>query len=194
MATNEKLMTLLRLMDEPENVTEEQLRELLADEEVREAYELMADCKLLYQRDRRNKPTTLPVRFGQRWIFRIAAVFITAVFIGGLAWAISPLLSPKSEKKQSTEITAPPQQARAGGESITFTDIRLDSMLSIVGKHYGKRVVFKKRELRSLRIHTKWNKHEDLTAFINNLNELGVVKLTVEGDYILVNTLKRYTP
>jgi hypothetical protein len=114
MATNEKLMTLLRLMDEPENVTEEQLRELLADEEVREAYELMADCKLLYQRDRRNKPTTLPVRFGQRWIFRIAAVFITAVFIGGLAWAISPLLSPKSEKKQSTEITAPPPTSESG--------------------------------------------------------------------------------
>ena len=35
METNEKLMTLLRLMDEPEAMTDEQLEELLADDEVR---------------------------------------------------------------------------------------------------------------------------------------------------------------
>ena len=45
METNDKLMTLLRLMDEPEAMTEAQLEELLSDEEVRTAYNLMADCK-----------------------------------------------------------------------------------------------------------------------------------------------------
>ena len=51
METNEKLMTLLRLMDEPEAMTDEQLEELLADDEVRNAYNLMADCKKLYKRN-----------------------------------------------------------------------------------------------------------------------------------------------
>ena len=43
METNDKLMTLLRLMDEPEAMTEAQLEELLSDEEVRKAYDVMAD-------------------------------------------------------------------------------------------------------------------------------------------------------
>ena len=50
METNEKLMMLLRLMDEPEAMTEAQLQELLADEEVREMYGLMSDCKKVYKR------------------------------------------------------------------------------------------------------------------------------------------------
>ena len=48
METNDKLMTLLRLMDEPEAMTEAQLQELLSDEEVRKAYDVMAVCKKLY--------------------------------------------------------------------------------------------------------------------------------------------------
>ena len=86
METNEKLMTLLRLMDEPEAMTDEQLEELLADDEVRNAYNLMADCKKLYQ-----KPQPVKVKWlqlGQR--FRIAAVFLGAVLLCGLAWAVIP--------------------------------------------------------------------------------------------------------
>ena len=49
METNEKLMMLLRLMDEPEAMTEAQLQELFADEEVREMYGLMSDCKKVYK-------------------------------------------------------------------------------------------------------------------------------------------------
>ena len=44
METNDKLLKLLRLMDEPEAMTEAQLQELLSDEEVRKAHDVMADC------------------------------------------------------------------------------------------------------------------------------------------------------
>ena len=53
-------MTLLRLMDEPERMTDEQLEELLADDEVRNAYNLMADCKKVYQ-----KPHPQPLSDGR---------------------------------------------------------------------------------------------------------------------------------
>ena len=62
METNEKLMMLLRLMDEPEAMTEAQLEELLSDDEVRKTYELMAGCKKACQREKLHAATPIPHR------------------------------------------------------------------------------------------------------------------------------------
>jgi hypothetical protein len=124
-------------------------------------------------------------------LHRIAAIFLAAVFLGGLAWAISPFLRHMGKTPQSAKITAPSLTRRAGGESgegglLLFADVRLDSMLAIVSQHYGKAVFFGDEELKALRIHTKWNREDSLAAFIENLNELDGLSLTEQGDTIFV--------
>ena len=137
--------------------------------------------------------TPLPTREGQGGgsssLHRIAAIFLAAAFLGGLAWAIAPLLRSRhtAEPPQPTEVSAPSLTGRAGGESaILFADIRLDSMLTTIAAHYGKAVFFGNEDLKGLRIHTKWNPKDSLEAFMESLNELDGLKLTEQRDTIFV--------
>ena len=191
METNDKLMTLLRLMDEPEAMTEAQLEELLSDEEVRTAYNLMADCKKLYQ-----KPHTQPLRV--KWLqlgqkFRIAAVFLGAVLLCGLAWAIIPhIISSHTDSPQSALVTAPlPHREGQGGGSLSrFDDVRLDSILTVVSVHYGKAVSFFNDEAKAMKFIMTWDPDMPLSDFIDGLNLFDGLSLTLQRDTIFVETAK----
>ena len=193
METNDKLMTLLRLMDEPGAMTEAQLQELLSDEEVRKAYDVMADCKKVYQREKLHTPT-LPSRHGQSaqrqgWIYRIAAVFLGAVLLCGLAWAIIPhIISSHTDSPQSAQVTTAlsHREEQGGGTSLRFDDVRLDSILSNVAAHYGKAATFRNEEPRSMKLITTWNPDESLEAFIDHLNMFDYIQLTLKNDTIFV--------
>ena len=178
----------------------------LTDEEIEREWEKMKDpppCPSLVGRgvvtseDESMLPSKhsspLPTREGQGGgsssLHRIAAIFLAAAFLGGLAWAIAPLLRSRhtAEPPQPTEVSAPSLTGRAGGESaILFADIRLDSMLTTVAAHYGKAVFFGNEDLKGLRIHTKWNPKDSLEAFMESLNELDGLMLTEQRDTIFV--------
>ena len=187
METNEKLMTLLRLMDEPEAMTDEQLEELLADDEVRNAYNLMADCKKLYQ-----KPQPVKVKWlqlGQR--FRIAAVFLGAVLLCGLAWAVIPhIISSHTDSPQSAQVSTPlpHSEGQGAGSSVRFDDVRLDSILTVVSAHYGKAVSFRDEEAKGMKFIMTWDPDRPLSDFIDGLNLFDGLSLTLQRDTIFVET------
>ena len=195
MDTNDKLMTLLRLKDEPEAMTEAQLQELLSDEEVRKAYDVMADCKKVYQREKLHTPT-LPSRHGQiaqrrGWIYRIAAVFLGAVLLCGLAWAIIPhVISSHTDSPQSAQVTTPltHREGQGGGSSLRFDDVRLDSILTVVSAHYGKAVSFRDEEARGMKFIMTWDPDRPLSDFIDGLNLFDGLSLTLQRDTIFVET------
>ena len=206
METNQKLMTLLRLMDEPEAMTEAQLQELLADEEVREAYELMVDCKKVYRRMKNermeNEKFKLPLedegndvasrlKNVQFSIHRIAAIFLAAAFLGGLAWAslriLAPLSSPEGDTLPDKQGIEAPSGA-VGGAAIRFSNARLDSILTVVSAHYGKAVCFCDSAARELRLSTMWDCEDSLSVFIATLNEFDGLSLKEERDTVFVET------
>ena len=187
METNDKLLTLLRLMDEPEAMTEAQLQELLSDEEVRKAYDVMADCKKLYQKPQQKPLSVKWLQLGQR--FRIAAVFLGAVLFCGLAWAIIPhIISSHTDSPQSAQVTTP--LPRSGGEesSVRFDDVRLDSILTVVSAHYGKAVSFRNEEAKSMKFIMTWDPDMPLSDLIDVLNLFDGLSLTLQRDTIFVET------
>ena len=189
METNDKLMTLLRLMDEPEAMTEAQLEELLSDEEVRTAYNLMADCKKLYQKPQQEPLSVKWLQLRQR--FRIAAVFLGAVLLCGLAWAIIPhIISSHTDSPQPAQVTAPlPHREGQGGGSLSrFDDVRLDSILTVVSAHYGKAVCFRNEEAKSMKFIMTWDPDMPLSDFIDGLNLFDGLSLTLQRDTIFVET------
>ncbi len=189
METNEKLMMLLRMMDEPEAMTEAQLQELLADEEVREMYGLMSDCKKVYKR--MNSERMKNKKYELLFTFRkIAAIFLAVVFFGGLAFAAYHFLSSKTEK-QSVEVTAPSITGRAGRESspIRFSNVRLDSILTVVAAHYNCEVCFRDTTAQALRLSTMWDREDSLSVFLETLNEFDGLQLTDERDTIFVESV-----
>lgn len=187
METNDKLLKLLRLMDEPEAMTEAQLQELLSDEEVRKAYDVMADCKKLYQKPQQKPLSVKWLQPGQR--FRIAAVFLGAVLFCGLAWAIIPrIISSHTDSPQSAQVSTP--LPRSGGEesSVRFDDVRLDSILTVVSAHYGKAVSFRDEEAKGMKFIMTWNPDMPLSDFIDGLNLFDGLSLTLQRDTIFVET------
>jgi hypothetical protein len=194
METNEKLMMLLRLMDEPEATTEAQLKELLADEEVREAYELMVDCKKVYQMEPLHAATPLHHgRGAQRagWVFyrKIAAIFFAVVFLSGLSFAAYLVFSPRTNSPQPTQATTPlPHREGLGGVPVRFSNVRLDSILTVVSAHYGKAVCFRDSATRELRLSTMWDCEDSLTVFIATLTEFDGLRLKDEGDTLFVES------
>ena len=187
METNDKLLKLLRLMDEPEAMTETQLQELLSDEEVRKAYNVMADCKKLYQKPQQKPLSVKWLQPGQR--FRIAAVFLGAVLFCGLAWAIIPrIMSSHTDSPQSAQVSTP--LPRSGGEesSVRFDDVRLDSILTVVSAHYGKTVSFRDEEAKGMKFIMTWNPDMPLSDFIDGLNLFDGLSLTLQRDTIFVET------
>ena len=187
METNDKLMTLLRLMDEPEAMTEAQLQELLSDEEVRKAYDVMADCKKLYQNPQQEPLSVKWLQLGQR--LRIAAVFLGAVMLCGLAWAIIPhIISPHTDSPQSAQVTTPLLQKSGDGSSVRFDDVRLDSILTVVSAHYGKAVSFRNEEAKGMKFIMTWDPDRPLSDFIDGLNLFDGLSLTLQRDTIFVET------
>ena len=189
METNDKLLKLLRLMDEPEAMTEAQLQELLSDEEVRKAYDVMADCKKLYQKPQQKPLSVKWLQPGQK--FRIAAVFLGAVLLCGLAWAIIPhIISSHTDSPLSAQATAPlpHSEGQGGGTSVRFDDVRLDSILTVVSAHYGKAVSFRDEEPCSMKFIMTWHPDGPLSDFIDGLNLFDGLSLTLQRDTIFVET------
>ena len=189
METNEKLMTLLRLMDEPEAMTDEQLEELLADDEVRNAYNLMADCKKLYQKPQQEPSSVKWLQLWQR--FRMAAVFLGAVLLCGLAWAIIPhIISSHTDSPQPAQVSTPlpHSEGQGAGSSVRFDDVRLDSILTVVSAHYGKTVNFRDEEAKGMKFIMTWDPDMPLSDFIDGLNLFDGLSLTLQRDTIFIET------
>ena len=214
----DKLEILLDMIEHPERYTEQQITDLLADEEMRKHYDVMVRLRGAYDvKKEEDPPLTLPIREGVvtfenestlpsthstpsltgrvrggSALHRIAAIFIAAAFLGGLAWALVPRLR-SHHTAEPTELSAPSLTGRARGESalVRFADIRLDSILAVVGRHYGRKVCFRDTLACGLRLHTTWNRTEPLDSLVVTLNEFEVLKLTDERDTLFVESVAK---
>ncbi len=118
---------------------------------------------------------------------RIAAIFLLAAFLGGLVWAISPIIRQKEKAPRSAEVSAPSLTGRAGGES--FSNQRIDSILTVVAAHYDRAVCFRDTALQALRLSTVWDSEDSLSVFLETLNEFDGLRLTDERDTIFVESV-----
>jgi hypothetical protein len=69
---------------------------------------------------------------------------------------------------------------------IQFSNTPLDSVLSVVGTHYGRAVCFHDDALQRLRFTIAWDSVQPLGVFLDNVNEFEGLRLTDERDTIFV--------
>ena len=121
---------------------------------------------------------------------KIAAIFLAAVFLGGLAWAFVPLLRPKEEVSPTAEVTTLPLKGEQGGGLLSFANVRLDSILTVVAGHYGLEVSFRDEAPRELRFTITWNRRLPIASFVSSLNEFDGLLLTEERDTLFVESVE----
>ncbi len=126
---------------------------------------------------------------------KIAAIFLVAAFLGGLVWAVSPFLRPREKAPQSAEVTTLPHEGeqRGGlereGGLLRFSDVRLDSILAIVGAHYDCKVRFTDSAAMGMKFFITWNPEDSIEAFIVHLNMFDGLELTLRDDTIIVESI-----
>lgn len=178
---NTDRQTFLDMQEHPENYSDEQLEAMMTE------LDREPDAATAWEKIEMKEKAQEP------FFRRIAAIFLAAAFLGGLAWAISPFLtSPKAEDSQVAQVPTNPLPLGGGREEaslLSFSNLPLDSILCIISAHYGRAVCFRDTALQALRLSTVWDSEDSLAVFLGTLNEFDGLRLTDERDTIFVESL-----
>ena len=179
MHTNDKRRLFLDMQEHPERYTDEQL-EAMIDE-----LDSVPDVEVAWQKFNRSTPS---VR--RPFLPRVAAIFIGALLVSGIAFAtIHHIRNSGSVRKDATASAVSHDDNKVQSSSVVFDDVRLDSILSVVSAHYGKKVDFGSKEAKDMKFIMTWNPDSSLTSFIDLINMFDGLHLSVRRDTIFVETM-----
>lgn len=196
MDRDERIKMLLEMQEHPEHYSERELEQMLHDTEAQELMEATALLKRAMKHSeftmsgqeiagewQRFAATHFAHQVPRRGWLKVAASFIGILLIAGLSFAFYWT----TDSRQRTSMFNG-QCPMAADSLVPFVDVRLDSMLTVVGKHYGKAAYFRDDASRAMKLITKWNPADSLAAFIEHLNMFDYLHLTLEGDTIFVES------
>lgn len=188
---------LLDMQKHPENYSDEQLEAMMDD------LDREPDAEAAWQRlfERTAAGSVRPAaRQGGGWRVaqRIAATFIAACSLGVFSIAgyrafVGFRTVPQSEPKADTQPVRTQRfyyDVMDGDTIFRFENIRLDSILAIVGRHYGRTVVFKAAPPRSLRFYITCHTSQTLNDFVETMSMFDGFDIRQEFDTLFVETDK----
>ena len=213
MEQNETIRRLLDMQEHPENYSEEQLRQILADGEMASLMEQLAQTKRAFIR-RDMKEEDIPVdeeweRFSEElsvksekkkeWrIMKIAAAFIGVLIISGIAYAVIQIVSHQQQTQETEEAVAvadaslpmhnasPLVTPNDTAQAVVFDNITLDEMLPQIAAYYNKEVVFRNSNVRQLRFYFVWKPKDKIEVLIKKLNHFESLSVELKDNKIVV--------
>lgn len=122
----------------------------------------------------------------RRWML-VAAVFIGVLMLSGISFAAWQLSKPGEVKTPSSEThhVVTLQTIETKDSIVRFDNVQLDSVLTIVGKHYGRTVIFHNEQSRHIHLYTKWDTTAPLNQIIDRLNGFEKVSIRLTGNQII---------
>ena len=207
----DKLTEVLKATEHPEQYTDEQLQELLADEECAEYYRLICDADNAYaeapeeseeeieaewQRITRNSQPSSNSQFSilNFQLSKVAAVVIAVLALSAVSYAAVKLLSARQQQSTPVVVTETMQVSENPATPLpepadtiqVFQDAELQDILTVVANYYKLHTDYRSEEARHVRLYTKWNKAESAEKLVKRLNRFDKVNLTLEGDVLTV--------
>ncbi len=205
----DKLEILLDMTEHPDRYTEDEIKELLADEDMRKHYQMMVwlresqdpsrppregEEKTSSSMGRAEKAPFLTDGRGRGLYRKIAAAFAGAILMAGLLFAaVRPFFNISNEENPTASVTTPfpPREGQGDGSALRFDNAPLDSILTVVAQHYGKVVLFRNEEVRTMRLIMTWQPTDSLSSLIGRLNLFKGLQLTLQADTLIVETEKK---
>lgn len=201
MTKEEKLQRLLEMQEHPERYTEEEIRQLMADEECRQLYEQMVRVtNVVFAEKAKTSQQTLPATERTRTLlYKIAAVFVGLLMLSGIAYAAIHIVRNVGGNQQSpnqeTRISNPQPQATSQVKKETtdsipptriFENVPLDEMVNELATYYNKAADIRNAQAHELRLYYKWERKDELESVVIDLNHFDHVNLTLEEDKLIV--------
>ena len=130
---------------------------------------------------------------------KIAASFIGALLVSGIAfaaiWSLTPSPSTKGEGTEHSQlsdtverVTTPLSSEKEAEAEAThvFNNVPLDSMLTVIAAAHQAKVEFENEAARGLRFHFVWKREDSLTRIAEKLNTFDAVNIVVEDKKLVV--------
>ena len=209
----EKTDLLLHMLEQPQQYTDEQWRDILADEECRALYTLMAktQCAVSVQQ-------SLPAEedidlewqhfeskhFSQRTVHlawrKVAAIFIGIMVVSSIAFATVHLarnFHSSHSKNLLTEevtgnegnITPRPNEQTADStvvEPVLYDNVPLEIIFANLASHYHVEVSYANDSVRHIRLFYQWRPTYSLPEVIDMLNHFETFHLHLENNTLMV--------
>ena len=209
---NEKTKMLLDAQEHPEQFTDEALRQMEEDPEIRALMEATALGKRALMKhqpkesqeaidaawqdfEAKHFPKTAKVSI----LHKIAASFIGLLFISGIAFAAVHIVrnyrnavgENVKSPTQETQISNSHQQALPTDTTATlppvvFDNVTLDSILPQIARHYGYSVSFRSDKSKPLRLFLTWNPQDSIQKVTDKLNLFEQIHIVLEEQTMIV--------
>lgn len=220
---------LLQMLEHPHDYSAAEWQQILEDDECRELYELMAKtrgaldaaraCEQLtdeqidaeWQRlesdmlEVKHEPSDehphLRFSFSIGRFRRIAAVFIAALTLSGIALAAIHIVRQQAgDKAKTTTLEMPTAASRqpvvpadtvttdtaAVAETVVFDNVSLDSIARRIAAYHHLPMEIENDEARQLRFYYTWNQKDGLQEVVEKLNMFEHVTMVVENGKLIV--------
>lgn len=212
MEKNEKIQMLLDMQEHPENYSEQELKTMLKDPEVRE---LMEAAELLKQamiwENSRKSTVNMDAEWqrfaGQHiadskprrgWL-KVAAVFLGVLFVSGITFAAIHIVRMVNSQKSQTVQTEQPMTAKASTtipadtvktdtiapKIIRYDEATLQKILTDMGEYYRLRVELRNEDAKTLRLFFQWNQRQEASKVLEQLNTFERIHLVLNDSTII---------
>lgn len=212
MEKNEKIQMLLDMQEHPENYSEQELKTMLKDPEVRELMEATALLKqaMIWENSRKS---TVNVdaewqRFAGQHIadskprrgwLKVAAVFLGVLFVSGITFAAIHIVRMVNSQKSQTVQTEQPMTAKASTtipadtvktdtiapKIIRYDEGTLQKILTDMGEYYRLRVELRNEDAKTLRLFFQWNQRQEASKVLEQLNTFERIHLVLNDSTII---------
>ena len=212
MEKNEKIQMLLDMQEHPEKYSEQALKTMLKDLEMRE---LMEATELLKQamiwEDSRKSTVNVDAEWqrfaGQHiadskprrgWL-KVAAVFLGVLFVSGITFAAIHIVRMVNSQKSQTVQTEQPMTAKASTtipadtvktdtiapKIIRYDEATLQKILTDMGEYYRLRVELRNEDAKTLRLFFQWNQRQEASKVLEQLNTFERIHLVLNDSTII---------
>ena len=184
------------MQEHPERYSDEQLEAMMAEldkePDTEAAWQRLTAPLHLPQRGETKARKASPL--GEVW--RGAAIFIAAAFLGIISLASYKAFTigndtPKSPTEPDTTAVKAERfyyDVQDGDTIFRFENVRLDSILAIVGRHYDCQVAFKDKAPQGLRLYMTCRTSQTLNEFLETLNMFDGLLIVQDFDTLHVAT------
>lgn len=209
---DEKTKMLLDAQEHPEQFTDEALRQMQDDPEIRVLMEATAQGKRALMKhqlvesqeaidaawqdfEAKHFPKAAKVSI----LHKVAASVIGLLFISGIAFAAIHIVrnyrnavgEDVKSPTQETQISDSHQQAlptdtTATVPPVVFDNVTLDSILPQIARHYGYTVSFRSDKSKPLRLFLTWNPQDSIQKVTDKLNLFEQIHIVLDEQTMIV--------
>ena len=194
---------LMDMQEHPENYSDEQLERMMAE------LDKGPDTEAAWKKTLSNSPLKgenkkLPFQGNSHFslftlhfsLRRVAAAFVAIAFLGIMSLAGYRAFFFKTttdNRPQTTDTTAIKTErfyvdVQDGDTIFRFENIRLDSILAVVSRHYERQVIWGDKDLARLRFYITCRTSHTLREFVEMMNMFDGLRITQDLDILYVES------